>query len=243
MPNIFDKETAEALKQLFSSFPRRVVDHLIISSANEECQTCKDALELANALMEISDGKLEVRVVEKTSDIGVKLKPRYVPAWVFETPGYNVRYYGLPLSQEFPPFIYIHHYIATGKLKIPENIINEVMKIDTSLHVKIFVTPQCPYCPQVVDIFNQIGLVNNRILVETIEAMEFPEEADKYKIFYVPAVIINDLERMDGYVPLDIIVKMLKRAMYRVKGLEIPDELQIGLHDQLIGNGDNEHIH
>lgn len=227
MSKLFDKETIEALKQVFSRFPRRVVDHLIIAPTNVKCETCKDAVELANALMEVSGGKLEVRIIEKGSSEAERFKPRYAPAWIFDVPAYNIRYYGLPLSQEFSPFIYVHQYIATGELKIPKNFLEEVKNIDVYLHVKVFVTPECPYCPIVVDTLNQVGIVNNNILIEVIEAMEFPWEADKYGIYYVPAVIISDVERIDGYVPPDILIKTLKRAVHKLKGQEIPRDLRI----------------
>ena len=232
MPKIFDKETIEALKQIFSKFPRKVTDHLVIAPANVKCETCKDAVELAKALMEVSEGKLEIKIIEKGSDEAEKFKPRYAPAWIFDAPTYNIKYYGLPLSQEFPPFIYVHQYIATGELKIPKQFLEEIKNIDVQLHVKIFVTPECPYCPLIVDALNQVGLANSNVLVETIEAMEFPWEADKYGVFYVPAVIISDVERIDGYVPPDILVKILKRTVYKLKGQEIPEDLRIELVPQ-----------
>ncbi len=233
MPKIFDKETITALKQIFSKFPSKVTDYLIIAPANVKCETCKDAIELAKALMKVSEGKLEIKIIEKGSDEAEKFKPRYAPAWIFGAPAHNIRYYGLPLSQEFPPFIYVHQYIVTGELKIPKQVIEEIKDIDIPLHVKVFVTPECPYCPLIVDILNQAGLVNSNILVETIETMEFPWEADKYGVFYVPAIIISDVERIDGYVPPDILIKFLKRAVYKLKGQEIPKDLKIELTPQV----------
>ncbi len=229
MPELFDQETKEALRQIFSGFPREVVDYLFIAPPGAKCNTCKDAVELAKALEGVSKGRLKVEIVDTESDLGRKVKPRYAPAWVFDTPGLNVRYYGLPLSQEFPPFVYMHQYIATGSLKLPREIIDEVKSIERELHVKIFVTPECPYCPLVVDTFNQMGIVNDKLLVETIEAIEFPWEADKYRVYYVPAIIISDVERIDGYVPPDILVKVLKRAALKLEGKEIPEELRFEL--------------
>ena len=214
--SLFDEETRVALIELFTKFPRKLIDYLVIG---EDCHTCNEAKILAEELARLSASRVEFKIINKDDNEARILKPRYVPAWIYDTPGKNIRYYGLPSGQEFPPFIFIHQYIATGELKIPKKIIDAVKKINTPLHVKIFVTPECPYCPHTVDLFNQIGLVNEKILVETIEAFELPEEADKYRVEYVPAVIISDVERIDGYAPPDIVVKSLEDAEKKLKGL------------------------
>ncbi len=213
--SIFDEETKATLIEIFSRLPRKVVDYLVISDV--DCSTCNEAEILARELMSLSRNKLEFKIIPRDSNEARKLNPRYVPAFVYGTPKYNVRYYGLPSGQEFPPFIYMHEYIATGKVRLPSTMVDEVKKIKTPLHVKVFVTPECPYCPIVVDTLNQIGLINGNILVETIEAMELPWEADKYNVMYVPAVIVNDIERIDGYASPDMIIELLKNAEKKLR--------------------------
>ncbi len=218
MSSLFDRETESALRNIFSSFKRKVVDYLITAPPNIKCETCSDAVRLARELESISSGMLEIRVVDKNSDVAKALKPAYAPAWIYGTRRGNVRYYGLPTSQEFPPFIYMHQYIANNVINLPEKVVELIEPIDTPLHVKIFVTPDCPYCPYAVDSLNQMGLVNDNILVETIEAMEFPWEADRYRVLTVPAVIVSDVERLDGFAYPEIYAKLLKRAEAKLKG-------------------------
>ncbi len=242
--SMFDEETREALIELFNSFPKKVTNYLVVAHSKSECETCSEAEKLARELMGLARDKLEFKIIHRDSEEARKLKPRYVPAWIFESPNYNVRYYGLPAGQEFPPFIYLQQYIATGRVKLPKNIVDEAKSIETDLNVKIFVTPECPYCPLVVDALNQVGLVNGRVLVETIEAVELPWEADKYRVFYVPAIIISDVERIDGYVPPDVLIKILKRAEYKLRGEEVPEELaSIQLVPAEVSTVEHEHHH
>ncbi len=257
---LFDQETAQALKEIFSSFPRKVVDYLVVDNSDdppgdppeeleehhhheheeatefhhhhhhhvEGCPTCKEAKTLAKELMKVSGGKLEFLIIDKDSDDIKKLIPRYVPAFIYDTPKRNIRYYGLPSGQEFAPFIYVHKYIATGELSLPKEVLDEVKSVDIPLHVKIFVTPECPYCPLVVDAFNQMALVNDNLLVETIEAVELPLEADMYGVAYVPDIVFNDpdrqseygvepVERLNGYLPPDQMVQVVKKAAEKLK--------------------------
>ncbi len=247
--SLFDEETIKALKEIFRSFPRKVIDYLVVISEDDppeetplpphehalhgikDCPTCGEAKTLAKELMKVSEGKLEFRIIDKNSREADELIVRYTPAFIYDTPRRNIRYYGLPSGQEFAPFIYIHKYIATGELNLPEEVINRAKEIDTPLHVKIFVTPECPYCPLVVDAFNQFALVNDKLLVETIEAVELPYEADIYGVAYVPDIVINDpdkqkeygpepIDRINGYVPPDQMIELVINAAEKLKEMK-----------------------
>ncbi len=214
---MFDEETRKALAKIFNSLPRSLRDYLVIARGEEECVTCSDAEKLAREINSIAGDKLVIEIVDRESSIAMKLKPRFVPAWIFDTPNHNIRYYGLPAGHEFTPFIYIHDYIANDRFKLPKEIVEKVRSIKSRLHVKVFVTPQCPYCPMVVDTLNQFGVANNNIFVETIESMELPWEADRYGVYYVPTIIVNDIERIDGYAQPSDILNLLLRVDNRVK--------------------------
>ena len=239
---LFDEETIQALKQLFSSFKKELNDYLVVDDLEklseqeisthhhhhihahrEGCPTCAEAKLLAEELSKISEGKLRFKIIDLKNTETAVLKPRYTPAFIYDTPKKNIRYYGLPSGQEFAPFIYIHQYIANNVIKLPGEVVELVKSIETPLHIKIFVTPECPYCPIVVDAINQMGLVNDLLLVETIEAIELPLEADMYGVSYVPDIIITDpekqteygvepIERINGYMPPEELAKIIKYA-------------------------------
>jgi Thiol-disulfide isomerase and thioredoxins len=237
MSGLFDQETESELKNIFSKWPRSLKDILIIDEDKrggahshenplDHCHTCEDAVVLARELTRISEGKLGFNILKKAE--AMELKPRYLPSFIYDTPSRNVRYYGLPSGQEFAPFIFAHEYIATKTLKLPEDVLEEVESIDMPLHVKVFVTPECPYCSIVVDFMNQVGIVNSNIIVETIEAMENPLEADSYGVQYVPFVAINRIEDyyrygarpvevIPGYLPPEEAVKALSRAVRKLR--------------------------
>ncbi|WP_440059308.1 thioredoxin family protein [Thermogladius sp. 4427co] len=252
---LFDEETVNALKEIFRSFKKNVNDYLVIDSFEnlgkhehehehehehhhhhihfsltmkppEECPTCNEAVMLAQELSKVSEGVLNFNIVEKKQ--ASPLKPRFLPAFIYDTKKYNIRYYGLPSGQEFAPFIYVHQYIANDEVKLSSKVKDMVGSIDVPLHVKIFVTPECPYCPIVVDYFNQMALVNDMVWVETIEAIELPFEADLYGVQAVPYVTINKIddynnygaepvEIIPGYVPPENAAKILLKAMRKIK--------------------------
>ncbi|AFL66744.1 thioredoxin family protein [Desulfurococcus amylolyticus] len=236
MGGLFDPDTESELRKIFQALPRELNDILVVSSdggghdhhEDEEehhhhhgdCPTCDEAKVLAEEIMRISGGKIRFTILNPENFSG--LRPRYIPAFIYDTPKRNIRYYGLPSGQEFAPFIFIHDYISNG-VKLSKSVIEEIESVDAPLHVKIFVTPECPYCPLVVDFFNQAGIVNQNIVVETIEALEHPIEADSYGVQYVPFVAITKLsdyekygakpiEVIPGYLPPEENAKILVKA-------------------------------
>jgi glutaredoxin len=245
---LFDEETVKALQGIFQSFKKPVKDYLVVDTlddprdeeedehhhhthyhlhvAGEGCHTCGEAKMLAMELAKISNGQLSFDIVERGK--AGALRPRYVPAFIYGSSGLNIRYYGLPSGEEFAPFIYVHQYISLSEVKLSSKVKEVVESIETPLHVKVFVTPECPYCPIVVDYFNQMALLNKNIMMETIEAIELPIEADAYGIQAVPYVTINRIEDYDnygaepvevipGYVPPDHAVKVLVKAERKIK--------------------------
>ncbi|MET1160110.1 MAG: thioredoxin family protein [Thermoprotei archaeon] len=223
---LFDEETKNALRKIFTGFKRSLVDVLVLSPT--DCPTCGEAEHLARELMKISNGALEFKIIDRDSDIAKKLAVRYVPAFIYDTRKRNIRYYGLPSGQEFAPFIYIHQYIANNQVNLPKEAVEIVESIENPIHVKIFVTPECPYCPLIVDAANQMGLVNSDILVETIEAIELPLEADIYRVMYVPFVVITDparqleygakpVEVINGYVPPEDMARIFYEASRKLR--------------------------
>ncbi|MEM4481269.1 MAG: thioredoxin family protein [Desulfurococcaceae archaeon] len=230
MSGLFDEETANELRKLFNSFKKSLKDSLVLDSLEHpgisgKCKTCPEAKQLALELTRITEGRLAFEILDnKNSSL---YRPRYLPAFIYDTRAKNVRFYGLPSGQEFAPFIFTHEYISEG-VKLSRNIAEEIESIETPLHIKVFVTPECPYCSVVVDFLNQVGLINSNILVETIEAFENPIEADKYFVQYVPFVAVNRIEEYNtyganpidfipGYVPNEEILEVLKRAEKKIK--------------------------
>jgi alkyl hydroperoxide reductase subunit AhpF len=227
---LFDEETIAELRRFFRALRKNLKDIVVLDSiinpgGSGKCGTCLEAKLLVEELMKISGSKVSFEVLELTS--AGPLKPRYIPAFIYDTARRNVRYYGLPSGQEFAPFIYVHEYISEG-VKLSKHVVEEVEAIEVPLHVRIFVTPECPYCPIVVDFMNQVGIVNSNILVETIEAFEHPYEADKYRVLYVPYIAVTRIEEYEvygakpvevvpGYIPPEELLEVLKRAEKKLK--------------------------
>jgi len=64
----------------------------------------------------------------------------------------------------------------------------------------VFVTPLCPYCVEAVQTAQQMAIESELIMTDVVEATEFPQLSQKYRVFVVPKVIINETVEFVGAV-------------------------------------------
>ncbi len=71
-------------------------------------------------------------------------------------------------------------------------------KLEKPLHIQVFVTPTCPYCPKAVRMAHQMAIESDKIRGDMIEATEFPHLSNHYNVSAVPKIIINDVVDFEG---------------------------------------------
>jgi len=89
--------------------------------------------------------------------------------------------------------------------------------VDKPVHIQVFVTPTCPYCPRSVRIAHAMAMANEHIRADMVEATEFPELSDRYGVYGVPKTVINDVEEQEGAVPENIIAQKILSAIQAVE--------------------------
>jgi thiol-disulfide isomerase/thioredoxin len=104
----------------------------------------------------------------------------------------NVRFIGTPSGFEFSTLIADIVDVSRGQLPLSEETVEAIRAIATPVHLQVFVTPACPYCPQAARIAHQMAMTNPLVLAEVIEANEFPALSERYRVRTVPKTIIND---------------------------------------------------
>ena len=87
------------------------------------------------------------------------------------------------------------------------------------MRLQAFVTPTCPYCPRAVLAAYRLALANPNVVAEGVEASEFPQLAQRYRISGVPDTVIDGpsgQERVLGGQPdkvfLDAVLKVAGAA-------------------------------
>ncbi|MBN2055537.1 thioredoxin family protein [bacterium] len=124
----------------------------------------------------------------------------------------GIRFYGTPVGYEFASLVESVLDVSTGSTKLSDRIVKKLARVKKPIHVQVFVTPTCPYCPQVVRAAHQMALVNGHIRADMVEIQEFPHLAQKYGIMGVPKVVINESGGVQGMVQDAVLMRHILQA-------------------------------
>jgi len=176
---------------------------LIVFSQETECQFCKQTRELAEEVATLSDRiRVEVYDFVKDSEKANEYRIDKVPAIaIVGNKDYGIRIYGIPYGYEFSAFIDAIINVSKGNTDLSEETKKKLKSIEKPVHIQVFVTLTCPYCPLVTSIAHKFAIENDLIRADMIEASEFPHLAQKYSVMGVPKVVINEQIEFVGVLP------------------------------------------
>jgi glutaredoxin-like protein len=176
----------------------------------------REARQLLQELAEITD-KISLEVFnflidqDKVAESGVDKVPATV---VRNGESYGIRFYGLPAGYEFSSLLDAILSVSAGDTGLSDESKEKLRKITKPLHLEVFVTPTWPHCPRAVRLAHQFAMENDLIEADCIEATEFPELAEKHRVYGVPKTVINGSAFIEGSMPeslfLDSILKSIE---------------------------------
>lgn len=188
---------------------------LVMFTQESDCELCPETRQLVEEIGELSD-KITVEVLDYTADraradeLGIDKVPAIA---VIGAQDYGVRLYGIPAGYEFTSFVHAIRSVASGKTELGEDVEAELAQIARPLHLQVFVTPTCPYCPQAVVMAHQMAIASPHIRADMIEATEFPELSMKYQVMGVPRTVINEVVHIEGAAPLGMMMDRIREAL------------------------------
>lgn len=216
---ILENKIKKEVKKHLSALNKKVK---IINFTQEiECQFCKETRELVTEISELSENlNLEVYNFVTNKEFAEKYNVDKVPAIVLldeDYVDYGIKFYGIPSGYEFSSLLEDLLMLGTGNSKLPVNIENQVKQIDSPVHIQVFVTPTCPYCPRAVLTAHRFAFVNKNIKADMVEATEFPHLSNTYNVRGVPRSIINENDFIEGAVPDNMFLNEINEALMKLE--------------------------
>lgn len=169
----------------------------------QQCMYCQQTVQLVEELAELSD-RLTVEVVnfdvekDKVEQYGIARIPAVA---VVGEKDYGVRYYGIPAGYEFSALLEDIIDVSKGTTDLSAETLEKLARIDEPVHIQVFVTPTCPYCPPAVRFAHKLAIHSDYVKADMVEAQEFPDLAQRYGVFGVPRTVINEDTHMEGAMP------------------------------------------
>lgn len=210
---ISDKDK-EYLKGEFKKSLKEEVT-LAVFTQEIECQFCKENRELAEDIAETSD-KVKVKVydflkdAEKVRELGIDKVPAIA---VLGEKDYGIRFYGIPYGYELKSLVEDIINVSRGATNLSEETKEKLRKVNKPVHIQVFVSLTCPYCPIATSLAHKFAFENDYIKSDMVEIGEFPHLAQKYSIMGVPKIVINETVEFVGVLPEDHFVEHVLLAM------------------------------
>lgn len=207
-------EHKEHIRQEFNAKIEKPI-RLVMFTQEVECQFCAQTRQLVEELAALSD-KIKVEIYdflknsEKAKEYGVDKVPAIA---VIGQKDCGVRFYGIPYGYEFQTLIDAIINVSKGKTDLSEKIKGKIKGINIPVHIQVFVTLTCPYCPMVASIAHKFAIENEMIRADVIDAGEFPHLAYKYGVMGVPKTVINEKIEFVGAVPEGIFLEHVLLAV------------------------------
>ena len=210
---VLQESDKEAIQKKFVGLADDV--ELIVFSQELECQFCKETREMALELGTLSK-KIKVKIFDfvKDGDEVLKYNIKKIPAIAIAGKiDYGIRYYGLPEGYELPVMIDTIIDVSKGKTKLSDAIKTQLSEIKKSVHLQVFVSPTCPYCPKAAKTAHQFAIENENIRSDVIEMVEFPYLIQRYSIMSVPHIVINNDSSFVGAYSPEIFIDQIALAL------------------------------
>jgi glutaredoxin-like protein len=180
-----------------------------------ECEYCRETRELVEEVASLSDKiAVEVYDFEKDKSVADRYGIDKIPALaVIGAKDYGVRLYGIPSGYEFTTLIEDILLVSRGDSGLSSATRALVKRLTKPVHIQVFVTPTCPYCPRAVILAHQLAVESDLITADMVEAIEFPHLANKYQVMGVPRTVINETIHIEGAVPEPMLMQEFAKLL------------------------------
>ncbi len=124
--------------------------------------------------------------------------------------GNGIRYQAIPTENELEPFLEALAFGDGRCATTAESLKTRLHDIQLPAILKIYVAPQCKFCPKAVRQLLPLPGINSNIHVTVVDCTQFPDAMHANKIKSVPTVILDGRFRWTGAIDLDEIINMMK---------------------------------
>ena len=177
---------------------------LALSTRADGCDTCADTLAIVEDVAALSP-HLSVTHDRQAGDAAPGSEHVPAIAVLREVDGtvvdYGVRLVGAPIGHELTSLADAILIVGSGDAGLTQESRTRLATLAQPVHVQVFSTPTCVYCPRAVALANRMALLNPNITSTTVVATEFYELARTFRVTGVPKTVVNESIEVLGALP------------------------------------------
>jgi glutaredoxin-like protein len=217
---LLDDRIKEEIKKIFDELKESVklivfTQNSLVTIPGKECATCRDNRTLIEEVATLSD-KISIEVYDFTHDKEKveQYKIEKIPATVIQgSKDHGIRMYGLPAGYEFSTLLNAIKIVSTINTELSEKTLEKLKTVSKPVHIQVFVTPTCPYCSTAAVTAHRMALASDQITADVISAQEFPLLSQRYNVYAVPKIVINESTAFEGAVPEDAFLEKVMNSI------------------------------
>lgn len=157
---------------------------------------------------------LLIELAEMSEEISLNIhkdKNERTPSFKINKPNEitGIQFAGIPMGHEFSSLVLALLQVGDHPLKISEDLIEQIKRIEGDFVFETFISLSCHNCPDVVQALNILSLLNPRISHCMVDGALFQDEVKAKKIMSVPTVFLNGEEFSQGRMELEEIINKI----------------------------------
>jgi len=220
MEKVLNDQIIKQINEAFEAVQEPV--QVLFFGSKDNCDYCAEAQQLLEEVTALHEKlALSVYDVQENADIAAKFNVTNAPGIVIaakdnaEVKNLGIQFSGIPSGHEFSTLINDIIIVSKRDSGLNETTREFLRNLDKPLHLQVFVTPTCPYCPRAVLLAHQMAMENPQMIrAEGVEATEFPELANRFNVRGVPQTVINSgAGSLVGAAPEQNLLAEIQRAL------------------------------
>jgi alkyl hydroperoxide reductase subunit F len=190
------------LRDQLKGYLERIVQPIEIVASLDGSEKSRELQELLQEIVLLTD---KITLVERTDDHERK------PSFVIKRPDAHagIQFAAIPMGHEFTSLVLALLQTGGHPLKLEESVIEQIRNLDGDYTFETYMSLSCHNCPEVVQAFNVMALLNPRIKAVTIDGGLFQNEVKEREIMAVPTTFMNGQPFESGRVSIEQILAKL----------------------------------
>ena len=224
------------LKPLFKGLPYEIPLILFTRPGRNDILSAATRF-LIHAIREVAP-----KITLREFDLGHKTAQKWnvdrSPTLLIDPDRYRLRWLGAPIGEETRAFVEALLMIGNRKSALSDEAVKVLKKIDAERHIKLFVSPSCPYCPQ--QAVNALKAVVERpemFSLEIIDIQANPDLADRYSAQSVPQTFANDILIAQGAQTEELFMLSLQKMEQQTLFIPESDAEEVEAELVIVGAG------
>jgi len=220
MEKVLNDQITKQITEAFAEVQEPV--QVLYFGSKDNCEYCNETKQLLEEVTALNDKLgLSVYDMQEHKDVASKFNVTNAPGIVIaakdgaEVTNLGIQFSGIPSGHEFSTLINDIVIVSKRESGLNKTTREFLKNLDKPLHLQVFVTPTCPYCPRAVLLAHQMAMENPLMIrAEGVEATEFPELANRFNVRGVPQTVINSgAGSVVGAVPEQNLLAEIMRAL------------------------------